>query len=259
MARLPPGLRRPLLALCILMAAGEAAADSAFQARCAASRPGPDGVRLPGVSVEAHDSGYRVDNSLSYRTLTRIKQPVPADGFVLGLTRAESRVAISVEGSILDDPETGQECLLPQVGVKLSYSPIVVYVGREFAPGTCAYREILAHEMRHLKAYVEYLPKVESRVRETLARRFDARPVLAPRGQALASVRQELDGRWMPFIKGEMGKARMLQAGIDSPAEYARLGKLCQGEVQSLIGSTRRSGSAPSSKSSSTSRSTTGS
>jgi hypothetical protein len=193
-----------------------------------------------GVSVEAHDSGYRVDNSLSYRTLTRIKRPGRQGGYVLGLTRAESRVAISVQGAILDDPQTGQECLLPQVGISLSYLPIVVYVGREFAPGTCAYREILAHEMRHLKAYVEYLPKVESRVRETLVRGFDARPVYAQQGRALASVRQELDGQWMPFIKREMAGARALQAGIDSPAEYARLGKLCQGEVQSLIRSTRR-------------------
>jgi hypothetical protein len=221
----------------MLVAAGHAAADGAFRSRCEAGLPG-SGAGRPGISVEAHDSGYRVDNSLSYRALTRIKRPVPEGGFVLGLTRAESRVAISVEGAILDDPETGQECLLPQVRISLSYLPIVVYIGREFAPGTCAYREILAHEMRHLKAYVDYLPKVESRVRETLTRRFDARPVLAPRGQALAGVRQELDGRWMPFVKGEMARAKALQAGIDSPAEYARLGKLCQGEVQSLIRST---------------------
>jgi len=259
MARLPPALLAPLLAVCLLVGAGEAAAgttaaDGSLQARCEARQPGPATGR-PGVSVEAHDSGYRVDNSLSYRALTRLKRPVPAGGFVLGLTRAESRVAISVEGSILDDPQTGQECLLPKIGVSLSYPPIVVYIGREFEPGTCAYREILAHEMRHLKAYVDYLPKVETRVRETLIRRFDARPVVAPRGEALPSVQQELDGRWMPYIKAEMARARTLQAGIDSPAEYARLGKLCQGEVQSLIGSTRHSGST----SSPTSRSTTGS
>jgi hypothetical protein len=223
----------------MLVAAGHAAADSAFRARCEAGRPG--------ISVEAHDSGYRVDNSLSYRALTRIKRPAQEGGFVLGLTRAESRVAISVEGAILDDPESAQECLLPQVRISLSYLPIVVYIGREFAPGTCAYREILAHEMRHLKAYVDYLPKVESRVRATLGRRFDARPVYAPRGQSLARVQAELDGRWMPFIKREMGKAKALQAAIDSPGEYARLSKLCQGEVQSLIGSTRREPSTTSS------------
>ena len=246
MARLAPCL--PLcLPLFILFAAADAAARTPFEARCEARQLGLDSeVRRPGVSVEAHDSGYRVDSSLSYRHLTRIK-PERVGDYVLGLTRAESRVAVSVEGAIVSDPDTGEECLLPQVGVSLSYLPIVIYVGSEFAPGTCAYREILAHEMRHLKAYVDYLPKVESRVRETLGRRFDGRPVYALHGQALARVQAELDGRWMPFIKREMGKARALQAGIDSPREYARLSKVCQGEVQSLIGSTRRSPSSTSS------------
>ena len=242
MARLLPALPKRALLLSLSLAAADAVADGVFQARCE-GRLAETGTaaRRSTVSVEAHDSGYRIDNSLSYRTLTRIKRPGPEGGYVLGLTRAESRVAISVQGSILDDPDSGRECLLPQVGISLSYLPIVVYVGREFAPGSCAYREILAHEMRHLKAYVEYLPKVESRVRATLERGVGASPVYAPRGQALARVKQELDGQWMPFIKREMAKGMALQAGIDSPAEYARLGKLCQGEVQSLIRSTRRS------------------
>ena len=234
-----PAALRPLLALglalCLLMAAGEAAATPP-EARCEAALDGAG--RRPAVSVEAHDGGYRVDNSLSWRALTRIKREHAGD-VVLGLTRAESRVAISVEGTIAGDPGSGMECMSPRIAISLSYLPIVVYVGKEFAPGTCAYREILAHEMRHLKAYVEYLPKVERTVRVSLASRFDGRPVVAPQGQALARVQAELDGRWMPFIKREMGKAKALQAGIDSAGEYARLSKVCQGEVQSLIGSTR--------------------
>jgi hypothetical protein len=39
----------------------------------------------------------------------------------------------------------------------------------------------------------------------------------------------------MPFIKNEMVKVERLQAAIDTPQEYARLGKVCAGEVQSLI------------------------
>ena len=234
-----PAALRPLLALglplCLLMAAGEAAATP-LEARCEAALDGAG--RRPAVSVEAHDAGYRVDNSLSWRALTRIKREHAGD-VVLGLTRAESRVAISVEGTIAGDPGSGMECMSPRIAISLSYLPIVVYVGKEFAPGTCAYREILAHEMRHLKAYVEYLPKVERTVRVSLASRFDGRSVVAPQGQALARVQAELDGRWMPFIKREMGKAKALQASIDSAGEYARLSKVCQGEVQSLIGSTR--------------------
>jgi hypothetical protein len=234
----------PLLGCALLIAAHDAAARSPFEARCEARQLGLDtGSRPVWVRVESHLSsypgGYRVDNSLSTRSLTRLK-PEGAGSFVLGLTRAESRVVISVEGAIVSDPDTREECLLPQIAVSLSYLPIVVYIGSEFAPDSCAYREILAHEMRHLKAYIDYLPKVENTVRETLGRRFDARPVYAQYGQSLARVQAELDGRWMPFVKREMAKAKALQAGIDSAGEYARLSKICQGEVQSLIGSTRR-------------------
>jgi hypothetical protein len=231
----------PLLVLLLMGAADEAAARTPFEARCEARQLGLDtDIRPASVRVESHHNGYRVDNSLSYRSLTRLK-PEGAGSFVLGLTRAESRVVISVEGAIFSEPETGEECFLPQIGVSLSYLPIVVYVGSEFAPGSCAYREILAHEMRHLKSYIDYLPKVENKVRDAIGRRFDARPIYAQHGQSLPRVQAELDGRWMPFIKREMAKARALQAGIDSAVEYARLSKVCQGEVQSLIGSTRRS------------------
>jgi hypothetical protein len=44
----------------------------------------------------------------------------------------------------------------------------------------------------------------------------------------------------MPFIKREMAKVEQLQAAIDTPQEYARLGKVCAGEVQSLIRPAKR-------------------
>jgi hypothetical protein len=237
-------LRVPLLSCLTAMtmaAATPAAAASPVPDRCESWQPGSHASQRTDVKVDVHDNGYRIDNSLPYRTLTRMKRPGAKGGFVLGLTRAESRVAVGIEGTIIGDPETGTECLRPLVQVTLSYEPIVIYVGREFEPGSCAYREILAHEMRHLKAYVDYLPKVESRVLDRMAQRFDGRPVVAPRGQALHRVQQELDRTWMPFLKREMAQAKARQAAIDSPKEYARLGKVCRGEVQSLIGSPRRS------------------
>jgi hypothetical protein len=45
-----------------------------FQARCEARQLGwTRDSRPTGIRIESHDSGYRVDNSLSYRTLTRMK------------------------------------------------------------------------------------------------------------------------------------------------------------------------------------------
>lgn len=224
-----------LLLLATLLAAPQACARSAFQARC------EDAAANAVASFSSHDSGWRIDNSLSYRTLTRMKRPRVTSGYVLGLTRTESHVTVEVDGSMFDDPASGQECVLPRIAVTLSYQPIVVYIGHEFAPDSCAYREILAHEMRHLKSYLDYLPIVEDRVRVQFADRYRGRPLYARTGQARGLLQRELDLNWLPTIRGEMARIERMQAAIDSPQEYARLSKVCQGEVQSLIGSTRHS------------------
>ena len=222
----------------LLTAAGAANAangDAPFRQRCEALSAGAR------VTFASHDNGYRIDNTLSYRSLTRMKQPAVARGLVLGLTRTESRVALKAEGGLLVEPGSGVECVIPRVAVTLYYQPIVIYVGSEFAPGTCSYREILAHEMRHLKSYLDYLPKVEERFRDKLGRSFAGKPLYASRGQSRALLQSTIERNWMPYIKAEMARVEQLQIAIDSPGEYARLSKVCQGEVQSLIGSTRRS------------------
>jgi hypothetical protein len=81
---------------------------------------------------------------------------------------------------------------------------------------------------------------VEAEVRSGLAGRFGTRPTYAPAGQARGLLQQELDTRWMPYIKNQMIKVEALQVAIDNPREYARLSKVCKGEVQSLIRSAKR-------------------
>jgi hypothetical protein len=223
------------LALTLLATGSAACARTPFEAGC------EDAARDATASFSTRESGWRVDNTLSYRDLTRMKRPGVRNGVVLGLTRTESRVAIQVDGTLLTSPDGAAECVLPRIAVTLYYQPIVVYVSREFEPDSCAYDEILAHEMRHLKSYMDYLPKVEERVRARLGGRFTGKPLYARAGESRMLLQREIDRNWMPYIKAEMGRVEKLQADIDSPREYARLSKVCQGEVQSLIGSTRRS------------------
>ncbi len=156
--------------------------------------------------------------------------------YVLGLTRTESRVGIKVQGRMLSDPASGYECVAPRLDITLSYLPIVVYIGREFAPGTCSYREILAHEMRHLATYLDlHAAGRKDRARGPGAPLPGQAPVRAERPGAQTCCSANSTRGWMPFIKNEMAKVERMQAAIDTPQEYARLGKVCAGEVQSLI------------------------
>ena len=122
------------LALASAAPAGAAQARSPFQLRCEAM------AAAASATFTSHDNGYRIDNSISYRALTQMKRPNVTSGYVLGLTRTESRVSIKVDGKMLADAAAGLECVAPRIEVALYYQPVVIYVGREFQPDTCAYR-----------------------------------------------------------------------------------------------------------------------
>ena len=209
--------------------AATAAPRTEFQARC------EDSIGETLSVLTGTQNGFRIDNTVGYRSLTVMKGRARPGQVVLGLTRTESRVSISVGGHLLTDAASGYECIAPHIEIRLYYPPIVVYVSREFRPGSCSYQEVLAHEMRHLNTYLDYLPKAEARVRTALERRFENKPLYARIGQAQSLLQREVDRGWMPYIKSEMAKVEAVQAAIDSPQEYARLGKVCGGEVQSLV------------------------
>ncbi|MES2297768.1 MAG: hypothetical protein V4582_12045 [Pseudomonadota bacterium] len=221
-----------LLALLLSLAGcvdANAAPGPAFQSRCDAA------LARAAPALSARQSGYSVDNSLSYKTLMSMKAADAAHPIVLGLTKAEARVSVGFDGVILPDAASAYECAAPTFKVAMYYEPIVVYVAREFAPGSCAYAEVLAHERRHLNVYLSHLPKAEAVVRAALARRFREGMLYAPAGQMSARIEHEIDATWMPFVKDEMGKAEDEQARIDTFEESERMSKVCAGEVQSII------------------------
>ena len=220
--------------VCVLAPAAAAQTRTPLQARC------EDTIGESISVLSSREQGYRIDNTRSYYDLTRLMGSVRPGSWVLGLTHTDARVRISVGGRMLADPASGYECVAPRIEVNLDYAPIVVYVSREFPPGSCSYREVLAHEMRHLSTYQNFLPKTEATVRARLAARFAGKPLYAPIGQAQSLLQREVDRSWMPYIKREMAGVEVLQAAIDTPQEYARLGKVCAGEVQSLLRPARK-------------------
>lgn len=209
--------------------AAQPGAGTVLAARCEAQL----GKSVTVTSSNQH--GYRIDHTRSFHDLTRLKGSVRRGAWVLGLTHTDGQVRVNVGGSRLRDEHSGYECIAPRIEARLTYLPVVVYVSREFPVGSCAYREVLAHEMRHLEIYQHFLPKAEQRVREALEQRFDGRPLYAPIGKAQALLNDEVQRKWLPLMKREMGRVEQLQAAIDTPEEYARLSKVCEGEVQSLL------------------------
>lgn len=200
-----------------------------FQIRC------EDTISKTVSVLSSKQNGYTINNQLPYRALTAKVGSIDGRMATLGLTVTNGQYRASLGGPILQDPVSGYECIAPKVDLKLNYSPVLIYVGNEFAPGTCAYKTILEHEQRHLQAYMENLDRVEKVVSAALSKRFEGKPLYAPSGTAMSALEHEINGIWFPFIRDEFDKGKVQQALIDTPEEYARLGKTCNGEISDIM------------------------
>ncbi|MYM36039.1 hypothetical protein GTP38_17030 [Duganella sp. FT94W] len=226
------------LAFALLLAAvggAQAAAQrTPFQIRC------EDTITKSVSVLKAQQEGYTVNNQLPYRALTTRTGSSNRGMQTLGLTVTQGMHKALVGGPILQDPASGYECIAPKVDIQLYYAPVRIYVGNEFAPGTCAYQEILAHEMRHLKAHMDNLARVQKVVGDALNKRFAGQPMYAPSGTAMSALQHEISSTWFNFIRDEFEKGKVDQEKIDSPEEYARLGKACNGEIAQILARRRK-------------------
>ena len=71
---------------------------------------------------------------------------------------------------------------------------------------------------------------------ETLAKRFETGSLYrGPVGQTHRVLEKEFNERWMPYLRREVDRAEHLQAQIDTPEEYERVSRSCDGAIQRVI------------------------
>jgi hypothetical protein len=155
---------------------------------------------------------------------------------VLGLTRGNAAVRFSLSSQSIVDRTGRWECFSPQLTLTYGFSPMTVFVASEFPEGSCAYKEIHAHELRHVKAYQDHMVSIEKTLQETLNRRFaTGGPWRGPVGEKRAQLQQELNERWARYVEREIARVEVAQALIDTPEEYARVANSCNGEIKGRI------------------------
>lgn len=203
-----------------------------FTERCE-SRVPPVPVTITTVPI-----GYSLDSSLPHREIALLAGPAKTGAYVLGLTKARFNTRISYRATVVHDRASQRECLLPALTVSLAYPSVVVYIGSEFPEGSCSYREILMHELRHVQAFQQHMADLEAGVRQALSERFSA-PIYAPVGKSLSQLAQEINTVWKPFILAEQRKVEALQKLVDAPEESRRVIRSCNGELRKTILETR--------------------
>ena len=228
----PPAANTLAAALAAALAAG--AAENVQAAPCPWSPPAT-------MQLEIVRAPLMEDFTRSATALTREAKPGTASAngqLVLGLERAQAIATfrISAQVSRLAD---GVYCAAPaSITGKFGFQAMTVAVARELPQGSCIFKEVLAHEMRHvaadLETLAEFAPVARQRMEEAAAR---GGPV---RGVAQAQVVAALDARLkaaMTAAVNDFSRRRdQRQAAIDTKAEYDRVARACHGEVARYLG-----------------------
>ena len=191
----------------------------------------------PSVTIKRIDERISYNTEYSYKSLTNIGASLARPGKqVLGLTRGNATVSFASNTPAIIDPTGRWECASPQITLSFGFSPMTVYVAREFPEGSCAYKEIQEHEMRHVDAYQKHIASIEKELTEMLNARFATGAVWrGPVGQTASRLRQELDARWAPYVQRQIKRVDEAQAKIDTAEEYERVANACGGEISKVL------------------------
>jgi len=235
--------RRRFLAEGLTLAAGAAAAlvpaPVRAQATCPAPRPARPTIEIlnPEPLVDGTQSMHWLSDRLRRNARTWQRDP-RLDRFIhaMGLTVTEWGTEISVAG--LAGPRGERQCFVAtELRVRFGLHAHLVFVASEISRNSCLWRNVHAHELRHVGVNREAIraaaallsADVESLARQGIS--TEGPTVEAAQQAALARLRAAVRRAEQAFDQ----RATRGHASIDTPEEYDRVSRACGGEAQRIL------------------------
>ncbi len=177
------------------------------------------------VSVTALPIQPSMDLSLDTRALTLIEGK-SANQRVLGRTTARLRNTTRFQTRAHKLP-SGRACLKPTLAVTVTFEPMVIFVGSEYAHGSCEYLKILAHEQSHVDVYAAHLSELVAPLQQDLRDYFAAANLVTAvpaekRRMLQAGIQDTIRARLRQMAEGLHARQR----AVDSAEELKRLSDL---------------------------------
>lgn len=222
---------RLITCLTLLVVVSQAPAAASLEQQCEAR------LESTAISVKVDAPQLIYDYGLSTSQLTA-KKPSSEKFVVLGLTEVVLEVGIKNQASLLVGP-AGDACMRPRVDVSIKLNPQRVYIANEFALNSCSFREVLAHELRHVRVnqlHSEAVARLfEGELRTAFGNKiFYGKPDVL--NEQLASA---LKTGWLPRLQAELKNAHRYHEQIDTVNEYKRMSVICEGQVGVVLRKSR--------------------
>ena len=162
----------------------------------------------------------------------------------MGITSYRPVLEFRVPIVVQEEPD-GLSCAYVQhVDVTLGYRDVTVFIASEIPQGTCAFDETMAHEQKHIAVnqniLEEFAPLIEERFKAYLKLNGVSR-VQNP-DYAKQLITERLKSIMDEVVDQMIAENMRRQREVDSTDEYARLSRVCNGELSSIADRYRRLG-----------------
>lgn len=193
------------------------------------------------VEVDFYAGPTRYDRSRSVAELTAMPAHGKIPGAVtLGLTESKVHLSLGWKGEMLVDAMTQLNCVRPRISVSLQLPRQTVYLASGLQENTCGYREVLAHEERHVAVNLAHARLVAQRLEEELKKAFGSRVFYAPQSELHRAINNSLERDWTIWAQDLLDEAGVHHRQIDTEEELQRMSAVCEGELQPLLRSVRQ-------------------
>lgn len=156
----------------------------------------------------------------------------------VGLTAAslklDSRYKITTQGRSDEAMVCGQ---ISDFVLRFGFEDTTVFLARELPRSSCGYRAVLAHELEHVAIDKEFVRSYQTPLSTILGdaiRRVGV--VRAGSSEAVESRVREIMSDYIEDLSKNLAEVReRQQSALDTPEEYRRLSRVCDGQLGRLI------------------------
>lgn len=163
----------------------------------------------------------------------------------VGLTAASLKLDSRYEIRVRTTSEDVMVCAqIAHFDLNFGFDDTVVYLAREMPSGSCSQREVLEHEMRHVRADHLLVQNYTPLLPDILRAAF--RQIGVIRASSAEVAEEQLKATIKNYM-ADLGKNLSLvrqkqQLTIDTPEEYDRLSKSCNADLSALIKQAKAAG-----------------
>jgi hypothetical protein len=196
----------------------------------------------PVVSLEARQDPVSYDYSQNLNQLQQkhITNSVHSHGTGVTMGAAASQMAYGYKLKYQMAGIEGQSpvcAALIRVDVEIKFTNNIIYLASELPPGSCIRREVLLHEEKHMREDLYLIQEKRYVIQQVIERAI--RDIGTVNANSPEEAQQELQRRIAPIIDREtqnlMQERTRRQALVDTPQEYERVSKSCNGEAQPIL------------------------